>query len=108
MPGADLGRDGGKPHRQVRKAPIPESLLELAGEASPADQAGASESEVEIAEHAPAGQLATPVLEGIQVPRGQQSRHYGPARGAGNHLRAAAVWPERAQHPPIRAAAARP
>src|SRR5262249_5853266 len=97
-PGPALGAESGEPHRQVRKAPVPEGVLERAAEASPADQAGASESEVEIAEHAPAGQLAAPLLEGIEFPGGKQARDDGPDRGARNNLGTDAVGNQGGQH----------
>src|SRR5215471_18927183 len=102
MSGADLGRDRGEPHRQVRKAHFAEDLLELAGEAAAADQPGAAEPEVEIAEHAPAGQLATPVLEGIELAGRIESRNDGPDRGSRDNVGTNTVGHQGAQHADMR------
>src|SRR5262249_31092643 len=98
MSGADLCCDCGEPHRQVRKTGIPEGVFELACQAAPADQPGASQPEVEIAEHAPAGQLTAPVLEDLKLAGGKGPGDARPDGGTCNHVRTDAVSQQGAQH----------
>ena len=57
MAGADLGRDGREPQRQVGEGGVAEGVVEPVGEPAAADQPGAAELEVEIAEQAAAGEM---------------------------------------------------
>ena len=98
MAGADLGGDRGQPQRQVGEGRVAERVIEPVGEPAAADQSGAAELEIEIAEHAPARQLPRPVLENVELSRRVVAADHGADRGAGDHVRPDAMGVERAQH----------
>ncbi len=67
MPGADLGGDGREPPVEILDSAVAEMLLEALAETLSGDETGAGQIEVEIAEYAPARQLASEVLDFIEM-----------------------------------------
>ena len=68
--GADFGRDGGEFHRQVLDQALAHRSLEFGGELGAADQAGAVQADVEIAEDIAGLQAARPFLQPIEMSGG--------------------------------------
>ena len=67
--GAELGGDGGKADRQLFDRRVAELLFEPRREMAAADQAGAGQADVEIAEDAAHGQAARPFLDARRAGR---------------------------------------
>ncbi len=65
--GADFGRDRGKTHRQVLDQCRADGFMQLARQPPAADEAGAAEAHVEIADDAPHGQRARPGLQRLEL-----------------------------------------
>ena len=66
--GADFGRDGRELDRQILDQVRPDRSFELGGELGAADQAGAVEADVEIAEDVAGLQRARPFLQPVEMP----------------------------------------
>ena len=80
--GADLGGDGGEADRQLLDQRVAEHLLEPRREPAAADQAGAGQADVEIAEDAAPRQLARPLVEAVELAGGVAAADHGADRGA--------------------------
>ncbi len=96
--GRNFGRDRGEFQRQILDQPPADRLFELRGELAAADQPGAVQLNVEIAQHAARLQAACPVLERIEM-----AGHIGPAdrgadRGADDDVRHDAALEQRAKN----------
>ena len=86
MSGADLGRDGGEFQRQFLDQGLAQCRLELGGEFVAADQAGAVEADIEIAENIARLQAARPFFQPVELSRGIGAADHGPDRGADHHI----------------------
>ena len=86
MAGADFGRDGGEFQRQFLDQGLAQCRLELGREPVAADQAGAVEPDVEIAENIARPQAARPFLEPVEMSRGIGAADHSPDRGADHHI----------------------
>ena len=76
----------------------PSASFELLGEPVAADQAGAGQADVEIAEHAAHGQRARPCFERVELAGGVAAADHGADRGADDDVGHDAVGDQRAQH----------
>ena len=93
--GADLGRDGGELDRQVLDQDLAHRRLEFGRKLVAADQAGAVEADVEIAEDAARLQAARPFLERIEMAGGIGAADHGADRGADHDVGHDAVRQQR-------------
>ena len=80
--GAHFGRNGGEFHRQVLDQGLSHRGLELGGELGAADQAGAVEADIEIAEDVSRLQAARPFLQRVEMPGGVGPADHGADRCA--------------------------
>ena len=96
MAGADLGGDAGKFHRQFLDQGRADRGLELGGELLAADQPGAVEADVEIAQDISRLQAARPRFEGVEVPGRIGAADHRPDRGADHDIGDDAMGHQRA------------
>ena len=93
--GADFGRNGGEFHRQVLDQGLAHRSLEFGGKLGAADQAGAVEADIEIAEDISRLQAARPFLQRIEMSGGIGAADHGADRGADHDIGNDAVGDQR-------------
>ncbi len=85
--GRNFGRDGCELDRKVLDQASADRLLEFGGELAAADQAGAVQLNVEIAQHAARLQAARPFLERVEMAGHIGAADRGTDRGADHDVR---------------------
>jgi hypothetical protein len=98
VPGIKLGGDRGKARRQFVDAGIAQARLEVLGEMIAADEAGARQVDVEILHHAADVEAARPLLERVELLRGEATANDGADRGADDDVGHDAVRGKRVHH----------
>ena len=93
--GADLGGDRGESHRQVLDGGVADRLFQPRRQPVAADQAGAAEPDVEIADDAAQRQRARPVFQRVELAGGVAAADQRADRGADDDVGHDAVGEQR-------------
>lgn len=105
MTGVEFGGNRSKAHRQVFDPTVSQGLGQFAGEVAAADQAGAGQADVEIAEDAANFQPARPGLQTVELAGGIAAADHGADRGTDDDVRHDAVRGQSLQHADVSKAA---
>jgi hypothetical protein len=96
--GADLGGDRRKPHRQILDQGRADRVVQLARQPPAADQAGAAEPHVEVADDPPHRQRARPGFQRVKVIGGVAAADQGAHRRADDDVGDYALRHQHPQH----------
>jgi len=85
--GLEFRRYGGKAHGQLLNRCITGGLKQLVGKAASIEQRRAAKADIEIAEHAAAGEAAAPGFDAIEIARRVAASDHGADRRTGDDVR---------------------